>query len=112
MATRIIISTVAAYIVAGTLLVPSCDIFSTLIAGIGAAFFCFVLLLVLSRFHFLRSADGRVRTLVSVLVCLFVLSAMECVFLYGAVASLREELNGYRSAPAVLSSPDAPGVQS
>jgi len=102
---RIIISTVVGFIVgASPLVVPSADLFTQLVSSVTAAFLCAVSLFVLSRFHFLKSAAGSVQTLVCVLVCMLASSVMMCFFMGSRIASLHDELDAYRSAPAVESS--------
>jgi predicted PurR-regulated permease PerM len=66
---KIVISTVAAFLVGFFLLTPP-DLISQLVCGVLAAFLCGVPLAVLGRFAFLKSASASVHTLVCVLVCL------------------------------------------
>ena len=99
----IIISTAVGFFV-GALIVPYFDVFSALVSGYAVAFLCFVTLFGLSRFHFLKSAAGPVQTLVCVLVCMLASSVTMCFFMGKGIASLRGELDAYRSAPAVESS--------
>lgn len=76
MRTKIIVSTVVAFVLGGSPLVVPGDTLSQLVCGIMTALLCCVPLLVLSRFRFLKSAAGSIQTLVAVLICMVALLAM------------------------------------
>jgi hypothetical protein len=69
MTTKIVISTIAAFILGPLLFAPP-DPLSMLVLGGAAAFLCAVPLLVLARFSFVKSASTSVHTLLCILVCL------------------------------------------
>jgi integral membrane sensor domain MASE1 len=96
MKTRIIISTLAAFIVAGVLLSPP-DPFSLLVNGALTAILCFIPLFILSRFRFVESAAGSVQTLVCVLVCMLALSVFLCLVMSHRISALQYDLNHHRN---------------
>jgi hypothetical protein len=73
---KIVISTVAAFLV-GFFLPAPFDFISQLFCGVLAAFLCGVPLAVLGRFAFLKSASAPVHTLVCVLVWLIAVLSIQ-----------------------------------
>jgi Na+(H+)/acetate symporter ActP len=107
---KIIISTgVASFI--GFVAAPGGDPLSAIASGFIVAFLSFVPLLILSRYQFMKSSTGSVQTLVCVLVCMLALSVLACTRMAHRIAYLNDQLDSYRRAPAVESSPDSPEEQ-
>ena len=102
MTIRIIIGVLAVFLVAGSPPVSPNDTLSGLINGVLAASLCLVLLLVLSRFRFVRSSPAPMQTLVTVLVCMLAVSAILCISMARAVVRHRGRPASYRNTlPAV-----------
>lgn len=92
---RIIIGTAAVFVLASSPLVTTRidPVFQCIIA-VTAALACSVLLFVLGRFSFLKSAAGSVKTLASVLVCMVVLSATVGYVMHRRIAAMHIRRDG------------------
>ncbi|MDY0355137.1 MAG: hypothetical protein RBR19_04610 [Sedimentisphaerales bacterium] len=98
---KIIITIVTAHVI-GCLLGPP-DTISQLILGVMTAAVCAVLLLVLARFAFVKSASPPMQTLVCVLVCMLSVLLVFCHMLVRRTMSHQREF--YDDPPSASSAP-------
>jgi len=88
MRTKIATSVAVAFLIA-VLLLSGPDPFSALSNGVIAALLCGIPLLVLARFHFMKSASPSVHTLVAALVCVLAVLLLACLLFMQRISHLQ-----------------------
>jgi hypothetical protein len=88
---KIAIGGVMAFFMGALLLSPSPDPFSALVIGVAGAILCWVPLLVLARFRFMKSASPSVQTLIVAVVCILAVLLLACLPFVNRISHMRRE---------------------